>query len=74
MDEAAYRSARARSVLEGRTVGDLISEAIRSFLKRPGSGAGNRSLKDLPSFDLGESASCLSQFIDDTLYGARTEE
>jgi plasmid stability protein len=35
LDEHAYRALRARAVLEGRTVGDLISEAMREYLKRP---------------------------------------
>jgi plasmid stability protein len=34
LDEQAYRELRARAVLEGRTVGDLITEAIRSYLVR----------------------------------------
>ena len=40
LDAQAYRALRARAVLEGRTVGDLINEAIRAYLAptavRPG--------------------------------------
>jgi D-sedoheptulose 7-phosphate isomerase len=32
LDDQAYRALRARAVLEGRTVGDLINEAIRAYL------------------------------------------
>ncbi len=35
LDENVYRALRARAVLEGRTVGALITEAIRSYLGRP---------------------------------------
>ena len=35
LDENAYRALRARAVLEGRTVGALISEAIHGYLARP---------------------------------------
>ncbi len=34
LDEQAYRALRARAVLEGRTVGDLVNDAIRSYLGR----------------------------------------
>jgi plasmid stability protein len=34
LDEQAYRELRARAVLEGRTVGELITEAIRGYLIR----------------------------------------
>lgn len=32
LDENAYRELRARAVMEGRTVGALITEAIRGYL------------------------------------------
>ncbi len=31
LDEAAYRRAKARAALEGKTVGEVISEALLSF-------------------------------------------
>jgi hypothetical protein len=34
IDEQSYREAHARAVLEGRTVGDVVNEALRSYLKR----------------------------------------
>jgi hypothetical protein len=37
LDEDAYRALRARAVMEGRTVGVLITEAIRGYLARPAS-------------------------------------
>src|SRR3954470_7930816 len=32
LDEQAYRLLRARAVLEGKTVGELMNEAIRAYL------------------------------------------
>ena len=34
IDEQSYREARARAVLQGRTVGDVVNEALGSYLKR----------------------------------------
>jgi len=35
LDEQAYKALRARAVLEGRTIGEVINEAIRGYLARP---------------------------------------
>ena len=35
LDENAYRALRARAVMERKTVGALVSEAIRGYLARP---------------------------------------
>jgi plasmid stability protein len=34
IDAPTYRAARARASLEGRSVGDLITEALRDYLAR----------------------------------------
>jgi plasmid stability protein len=47
LDEQAYRALRARAVMEGRTVGELISEAIRSYLGRGPLKRGTASLRAL---------------------------
>lgn len=44
LDEQAYKALRARAVLEGRTVGEVINEAIRGYLARPT--PGKRSLRE----------------------------
>ena len=46
LDEDAYRAARARALLEGRTVGDVVNEALRLYLKRESPGK-RRSLAEL---------------------------
>jgi plasmid stability protein len=34
IDAPTYRAARARAALEGRSVGDLVTEALRDYLAR----------------------------------------
>lgn len=47
LDDQAYRTLRARAALEGRTVGDLINEAIRAYLRRLVPGQQTATLRDL---------------------------
>lgn len=48
LDEQAYRRLRARAVLEGRTVGDLLNEAMQAYLVRTeGRHRRGSSLRDL---------------------------
>ena len=70
LDEAAYRQLRARAVLTGRTTGDLVNEAIRSYLARPERPLRNSSLADLAPEDYGEGQERLSEEIDALVYGA----
>jgi plasmid stability protein len=69
LDEAAYRQLKARAALTGRTIGDLLNEAIRSYLARPEPPAGRRSLADLAPVDYGEGQERLSEEIDAIVYG-----
>jgi plasmid stability protein len=71
LDEQAYRAIRARAVLEGRTVGELISEAIRQFLKRGPAKRGRRSLRELQPEPYPEGNERLSIDIDAIVYGGR---
>jgi hypothetical protein len=70
LDEQAYRSLRARAVLEGRPVGQLINEAIRLYLARPVK-AGKVSLRDLRPEPYPEGNERLSENIDAIVYGDR---
>lgn len=47
LDEQAYWALRARAVLEGRTVGELINEAMRAYLRRPSRRQAGTSLREL---------------------------
>jgi plasmid stability protein len=71
LDERAYRALRARAVLEGRTVGELISEAIRGYLKRSTVKRGTGSLRNLHPEPYPEGNEQLSSEIDTIVYGAQ---
>ena len=68
LGEQAYRALRARAVLEGRTAGELMSEAIRGYLARPRAKRGKASLRALRPEPYPERNECLSSEID--VYGA----
>ena len=71
LDEQAYRALRARAVLEGRTVGDMINEAIRAFLARPAAGKQTSTLRALRPEPYPEGNERLSVEIDAVVYGER---
>jgi plasmid stability protein len=67
LDDQAYKALRARAVLEGRTVGEVINEAIRGYLARPTPGKG--SLRALKPKRLAAGNENLSSEIDQIVYG-----
>jgi plasmid stability protein len=69
LDEQAYRAVRARAVLEGRTVGDVISEAIREYLTRTKTVEKRGSLRALKPEPFPEGNERLSSEIDPIVYG-----
>lgn len=69
LDEKAYRAIRARAVIEGRTVGELITEAIRRYVARPAPGPGNASVRDLRPESFPDGNEDLSAGIDAIVYG-----
>jgi hypothetical protein len=69
LDAQAYKALRARAVLEGRTVGEVINEAIRGYLARPT--PGKRSLRDLKPIRFPDGNENLSSEIDEIVYGVR---
>jgi len=71
LDEQAYRALRARAVLEGRTVGELISEAIRSYLGRAAVKRGRATLRALRPEPFPEGNERLSSEIDTVVYGVQ---
>lgn len=71
LDEQAYRRLRAKAVLEGRTVGELISEAIRGYLGRRASVQGTRSLRELRPEPFPAGNERLSSEIDAIVYADR---
>ena len=71
LDPHVYRALRARAVLEGRTVGELISEAIRAYLARATPKRGGGTLRALRPEPYPEGNEGLSLEIDAIVYGAR---
>jgi hypothetical protein len=67
---SAYRALRARAVMEGRTVGALIAEAIRGYLARPAS-LRTSSLRLLRPEAYPPGSDQLGTQIDQLLYGHR---
>lgn len=69
LDDAAYRQLKARAALSGRTIGELVNDAIRAYLARPQPTLGERSLADLVPEDYGEGGERLSEEVDAVVYG-----
>jgi plasmid stability protein len=69
LDVQAYKELRARAVLEGRTVGEVLNEAIRGYLIRVAPESRKTSLRALTPepFPIGNEN--LSSEIDSLLYG-----
>jgi len=70
LDSRAYRAIKARAVAEGRTVGEVVSEAIAVYLARPSPGGAQGSLADLVPRDLGPGTETLSADVDAIAYGS----
>jgi hypothetical protein len=66
-----HTAKHARAVLEGRTVGDVVNEALRLYLKRTVM-PGKRSLVELRPEPFPEGNGELSREIDDVVYGPHT--
>ncbi len=69
LDEQTYRALRAHAVLEGRTVGELITEAIRGYLIRATNVHKRGSLRALQPEPFPEGNERLSSEIDSVAYG-----
>jgi hypothetical protein len=48
IDAPTYRAARARAALEGRSVGDVVTEALRDYLARTAVAEDPSGLLDQP--------------------------
>jgi plasmid stability protein len=71
LDEQAYRAFRARAVMWGRNVGDLMTEAMRAYLARTPVAQPASSLRALEPEAFPEGNEHLSQEIDAIVYGDR---
>ena len=69
LDEEAYRSIKARAALEGKTIGQVVSEAMRAYVARPGLTANRGTLSDLVPEAYPDGTEHLSEEIDAIVYG-----
>ena len=70
IDARAYRALKTRAAAQGKSVGEVVSEAIKVYLARPAPRAGAASLADLTPEDLGPGTESLSADIDTVVYGS----
>ena len=70
LDEAAYRELKAKAALLGKTIGELMNEAIRAYLAQAIWLPKRGSLRDLVPESYGEGSENLSGEIDAIVYGA----
>jgi hypothetical protein len=71
VDEAMLQALRARAALENRPVGEVISDAIRSYLARNPARKHKGSLRSLQPEPYPVGNEHLSMEIDAVLYGSR---
>jgi plasmid stability protein len=69
LDETGYRALKARAALSGRTIGEVINEAICAYLRRPDASLRPGSLRDLKPQAYPIDTSRLSEEIDHEVYG-----
>jgi hypothetical protein len=69
LDESAYRELKARAALSGKTIGELVTEAIRGYLARPTALTKRGSLRDLTPEAYPKGNERLSEQVDAIVYG-----
>lgn len=69
LDEKTYRALKARAALEGKTIGELVNEAVRAYLAGPDPHHRRGSLGDLRPRPYPEGNERLSEEIDAVVYG-----
>ncbi len=70
IDERVYRALKARAALAGKTIGEIVNEAIHAYLMRPDLSARRGSLRDLQPESYPKGNERLSEEIDTVVYGA----
>ena len=69
LDKATYRELKARAALSGKTIGEVLTDAIRTYLARPGAAPRRGSLRDLTPEPYPRGNERLSERIDSIVYG-----
>ncbi len=70
IDDAAYRELKARAALSGKTIGEVLNEAIRSYLAGTPPMRKGPSLRQLRPAKYPRGNERLSSEIDAIVYGA----
>ena len=71
LDEQSFKALQARAELEGRSIGDLLSEAIRAYLVRTTTAPKPGSLRALKPEPFPQGNEHLSLEVDSIVYGQR---
>jgi plasmid stability protein len=69
IDEKTYRALKARAALSGKTMGEMINEAIQTYLARTELLPKRGSLRDLAPESYPKGNERLSEEIDAIVYG-----
>ncbi|MDA2924271.1 hypothetical protein MYX65_06380 [Acidobacteria bacterium AH-259-L09] len=69
LDKDIYRELKARAALCGKTIGELVNEAIRCYLARPYRYTRAKSLRDISPEPYPKGTEHLSEEIDRVVYG-----
>jgi plasmid stability protein len=70
LDDEVYRALKARAALAGRTIGEVINEALRAYLAFPHAHEKRGSLRDLEPQRYPPGNERLSEEVDAIVYGA----
>jgi plasmid stability protein len=70
LDETIYRELKARAALTGKTIGEIVNEAIRWYLARPDGVPKRGSLHALKPESYPKGNERLSEEIDAVVYGS----
>ncbi len=69
LDKRLYRQLKARAARQGKTIGELVNDAIRAYLARKELASLPVSVLDLKPEEFGEGTERLSEEIDLVVYG-----
>lgn len=69
LDDAAYRELKARAALEGKTIGEALTEAIWAYVGLAGAALKPGSLRDIRPVKFPKGNERLSEEIDRIAYG-----
>lgn len=69
LDPQTYRRLKAHAALNGQTIGEVVNDALRSYLSRAWPASGERSLADWGPIAFPDGNERLSAEVDAIVYG-----